>query len=114
MQAVEFQQLSPACLDSACWATKRGAALQRLQAELADKGKKLVKGGEKLFAGPSGDQLTYAAREKYARPTDEVADKRLKDVLDKKQLESVSVVAVGPDGTQELRAVLAKRSERGG
>lgn len=87
------------CLDSACWATKKSTALARLQADLKDKGKKLVKGGEKLFTGPSGDQLTYAAREKYARPTDEVADKKLKDVLDKAQLESVSVVAVGPDGT---------------
>lgn len=87
------------CLDSACWATKRGAALQRLQAELADKGKKLVKGGEKLFNQHQPEQLTYGAREKYSLPTDEVAGKRLKDVLDKEQLESVSVVAVGPDGT---------------
>jgi ParB/RepB/Spo0J family partition protein len=87
------------CLDSACWATKKNIALQRLRAELEEKGNKLVKGGAKLFSEYQPDQLTHGAREKYARPSDELADgKKLKDVLDKKQLEAVSVVAVGPDG----------------
>ena len=100
------------CLDSACWATKKGEATKRVLAELQEDGLKVLAGGANRVMNFDGS-IGYSEQKKYILPSEKPggSTKTLKQLIPKESLKDVAVVVLDEDGRPHTLIERAKAAK---
>jgi ParB family chromosome partitioning protein len=100
------------CLDSACWATKKGEAAKRVLAKLQEEGLQVLGGGANRVVNFDGS-ITYSEQKKYVLPSEKMggSTKTLKQLIPKESLKDVAVVVLNEDGRPHTLIERAKAAK---